>query len=94
MEKLYRFEGEDELYEFDEVLEECELEEVELFGNETVECPHCGMTYPDFVGYADVDGNVFCSKECVLDYFGLVEGEDFGEDDYDERMREYNSDRI
>ena len=94
MEKLYRFEDEHELYDFYEVLDECGLREEEFFGNETLECKECGVTYPDMLAYVDCDDNLLCSKECVLDHFGLIETEDLGEDDYDERMREYNAQRL
>lgn len=93
MEKLYGFEDEDVLYTFDEVLDEIGVEEYSLEGENAV-CTSCGVMWREVDGFMDDFGNFYCSEDCVISEFDLIEGEDFGEDDYVERVKEYNSDRL
>ncbi len=40
------------------------------------QCVQCGQDLTaDYTYYSDADGNLYCSKECALDYIGVTEEE-------------------
>lgn len=88
----YYFDG--ELYDFDELLDVlgAEVCEDEVTGF----CPTCGHPLEGIATYKLADGTHVCQEErCVCDYYYDVElVELYGDDDYEERMAEYNKERL
>lgn len=63
----------------------------DVFGN----CPACGGALDEIATYRLKNGEFLCEElECVLEYFGVEEVDEEFEDDYEERMREYNKERL
>ena len=91
--EMYLYEGEWILNDFDEVLEVVGAEVCE--DEVTGDCPVCGHPLEGIATYKLEDGTHVCQEEtCICDYYGVELIEDYGEDDYEERMAEYNKERL
>lgn len=88
----YKFD--DEIYNTkEELLEVLDLTPYDgvVFGN----CPVCGEYLDEIATYRLKNGQFLCAElECVLEYFWVEEVDEEYEDDYEERMREYNKERL
>lgn len=89
--EMYSFYG--ELYDFDELLDALGAEACE--DEVTGFCPVCGHPLDGIATYKLLEGGHVCQEEtCICDYYNVELVEAYGEDDYDERMTEYNRERL